>query len=73
MNGVMKMNEKKYQVIIINNNDMTKMLVSGYGKKQVEKKVLDVLFKSNGIKDLTKVDIYIKQVIQVGDEYFDVE
>ena len=67
------MNEKKYQVIIINNNDITKILVSGYGKKQVEKKVLDVLFKSNGIKDLTKVDIYIKQVIQVGDEYFDVE
>ncbi len=32
------MEEKKYQVIVINNNDMTKMLVTGYGKKNVEKK-----------------------------------
>lgn len=67
------MKENKYQVIIIDNNDMTKMLVSGYGKKQVEKKVIDVLFKSNSISDLTKVDIFIKQVEQIGDEYVDVE
>ena len=73
MNGVAKMKENKYQVIIIDNNDMTKMLVSGYGKKQVEKKVIDVLFKSNSISDLTKVDIFIKQVEQIGDEYVDVE
>lgn len=67
------MEEKKYQVIVINNNDMTKMLVTGYGKKNVEKKVIDVLFKSNIINDLTKVDIFIKQVEQIGDEYVDVE
>lgn len=67
------MKRKTYRAVIINDGNVITMLVGGYNKKSVKKELTDFFMKTKQIKDFRKFEIYLKQVIYVGGDYFDVE
>ena len=67
------MKKKTYRAIIDNDGHITTMIVGGYSKKSVTKELTDFFMKTNQIKDFTKFDIYLKQVVYIDGEYIEVE
>ena len=67
------MRKKIYLATIINNGKVSTMLVDGYSKPSVRKKLTDFFMKNNEIEDFNKFDIYLKRVIENGGEYYDAE
>jgi hypothetical protein len=49
------------------------MLVGAYNKPSVKKQVTDFFMKTNQIKDFTKFDVYLKQVVYINGNYIEVE
>ncbi len=67
------MKRKIYRATIINNDHTNIMLVGGYNKPSVKKQVTDFFMKTNQIKDFTKFDVYLKQVVYINGNYIEVE
>ena len=67
------MRRKTYRATIINNGHTSVMLVGGYNKPSVKKHLTDFFIKTNQIKDFTKFEIYLKQVVYIDDNYIEVE
>lgn len=67
------MRKKIYRATIINNGKVDTMLVDGYNKPSVRKKLTDFFMKNNQIEDFTKFDIFLKRVVEIDGEYYDAE
>ena len=67
------MKRKTYRATIINNGHTSIMLVGGYNKPSVKKSLTDFFIKTNQIKDYTKFDIYLKQVVYIDGNDIEVE
>ena len=82
------MRRKTYRATIINNGHTSVMLVGGYNKPSVKKHLTednsnideaikkhltDLFIKINEIKDFTKFEIYLKQVVYIDGNYIEVE
>ena len=67
------MKRKIYRATIINNGRVITMLVGGYNKPSVKKELTDFFIKTNQIKDYTKFEIYLKQVVYIDGNYVEVE
>ncbi len=67
------MKKKTYMATIINNERVTKMLVGGYNKPSVKKELTDFFIKTNQVKNFTKFEIYLKQVVYIDGNYIEVE
>ena len=67
------MRRKTYRATIINSGHTSVMLVGGYNKPSVKKHLTAFFIKTNQIKDFTKFEIYLKQVVYIDGNYIEVE